>query len=506
MVSRYDAIVVGAGLGGLSMSTLLAKKGHKTLLLEKHNVPGGYATSFVRGRFEFEVALHELSDIGDEQRPGDLKKYLDYLGVSDKVEFARTSHLYRSIFPDLDINLPEGREEYIQTLIDVFPDQEKGIRKFMSRVYAVANELGHLSKLQHAKMPGALGQVAALPFKLRALPRYLLATWGDVLGRDVKDYRARAVISQYWGYFGLPPSQVSFFYFALALASYISRGASHIKGRSQDLSNAFIDTFCEYGGDYRLNCGVQKITVSGGRTTGVLTDDGEHIMADVVVSNASPITTCRDLIEQESIPSAYFKKLSSSTMSPSSFNVYMGVAKPLKHFGVEDHEIFINEDYDDEVAYDKFSELESPGYMAITCYNAVLPDISPPGTAEVVLTGLMYGEPWLTLPPEQYVDTKNRIADGMIDLAEKVLPGLRENTEVVEVSTPVTNMRYANNPSGSIYGFNNTPYNHTVLRPSARGPVDGLYFVGAWVRPGGGFSPSILSAQFAWPMISTKLR
>jgi prolycopene isomerase len=68
MSQKYDAIVIGAGLGGLSAATMLARNGLDVLLLERHNVPGGYATSFVRGRYEFEVALHELSGIGPPER------------------------------------------------------------------------------------------------------------------------------------------------------------------------------------------------------------------------------------------------------------------------------------------------------------------------------------------------------------------------------------------------------------------------------------------------------
>ena len=60
----YDVVVVGGGLGGLSAAAFLAKEGKKVLLLERQNVPGGYATSFLRGRFEFEISLHELSGWG----------------------------------------------------------------------------------------------------------------------------------------------------------------------------------------------------------------------------------------------------------------------------------------------------------------------------------------------------------------------------------------------------------------------------------------------------------
>ena len=506
MSKKYDAIVVGAGLGGLSVATLLARRGFETLLLERHNVPGGFATSFVRGRYEFEVALHELSDMGTEERPGVLRKYLDYLGVTDKVEFVLIPELYRSVFPDLDISLPMGREAYTDTVCRAFPHEAGGIRRFMKRVFKLSGEVDELAKLQTASFPRALSRAAALPFKLRAVPRYLFTTWGEVLKRDVKDERARAVLSQYWGYFGLPPSKVSFFYFALGLASYVRFGASHVRGRSQALSTAFVERFSELGGEVRMNCGVKKINTSDGGVTGVITEHGDEILSDIVVCNSDQISTYNDLLGRENVPPRAFKKLKSGEIAPSSFNVYMGVAKPLEHFGVSDHEIFINDGYDLESQYEKFSLLSPPGVTVAACYNSILPDISPPGTSVITMTGLMYGKPWCSLPPEEYFERKTQIADVIIDKAEQVLPGLRNVIEVVEVSTPITNMRYAGTLGGSIYGFNNTPWNHTVLRPSARTSIGGLYFVGAWVQPGGGFSPAMISCQFAGEFITMKLK
>jgi prolycopene isomerase len=149
--------------------------------------------------------------------------------------------------------------------------------------------------------------------------------------------------------------------------------------------------------------------------------------------------------------------------------------------------------------------ITSPPAIAMTCYNAVYPDISPPGTCIVVLTALAYGEPWYDVPPAAYVDTKNRVADAMITLAENVAPGLRQNTEVVEVSTPLTNMRYAGTMGGSIYGFNQPPRDNMVWRMRNRGPLDGLYFVGAWTQPGGGFEPAMMSGQMAGAAIMSKL-
>jgi prolycopene isomerase len=104
------------------------------------------------------------------------------------------------------------------------------------------------------------------------------------------------------------------------------------------------------------------------------------------------------------------------------------------------------------------------------------------------------------------VATKNRIADAMIDVAERISPGLREHAEVVEVSTPLTNMRYAGAMGGSIYGFDQPPRDNMVWRMGNRGPVDGLYFAGAWTQPGGGFEPCIMSGQMAGGAILHKIK
>ena len=56
---KYDIVVVGAGNAGMSAALQCQLAGKKTLLIEKHNVPGGAATSFVRGRFEL-ILIHTL--------------------------------------------------------------------------------------------------------------------------------------------------------------------------------------------------------------------------------------------------------------------------------------------------------------------------------------------------------------------------------------------------------------------------------------------------------------
>jgi len=105
---------------------------------------------------------------------------------------------------------------------------------------------------------------------------------------------------------------------------------------------------------------------------------------------------------------------------------------------------------------------------------------------------------WAKVPPGRYVETKNMVAAEMIEATERHVPGLKDHISVVEVSTPITNMRYGNNPGGSFLGFDFSVTGGPILRLPNRGPLDGLYFANAWVRIGGGFETVISSGYLAF--------
>lgn len=142
----YDVIVIGAGNGGLSAAATTARGGKKTLVLERHNLPGGSATSFVRGRFEFESALHELCDLGTEKHPGTVRK------LSDQYEAKMKWHLEKNLFHLIvpgktDLVLPSGIDPFAKKMEELVPGCEASVRELL-RLGAPPDYLDFLTTAQ----------------------------------------------------------------------------------------------------------------------------------------------------------------------------------------------------------------------------------------------------------------------------------------------------------------------------------------------------------------------
>jgi len=494
VVGSYPVIVIGAGLGGLGAACQLVVRGEQVLLLEKHNVPGGFATSFVRGRFEFEGALHELSDIGTEANKGALYRFLERLGiVPDKLEFKQVPEFYRSIYLDgYDVTLPLGMEEYTNKLIELFPHEQKGIEEFMEMCCAVLAGIEYIASKGGKFTPGDV--LKEHPW----LPRVAGITLTDLYKKFFTDQKLIMVMSQLWGYIGLPPDKMNAYVFVAMLIFYLKWGAAFPIGRSHSLTSALVEAFEKFGGVIRYNALVDRILVENGSVIGVELLNGDVYLCNSVISNVNPICTSMKMLPQGLVPDDYKRKIYTPEIGPSGFSVYIGLNAPHKDLGFTVHESFINSTYDMNHAYETFRKLEPPEYMVAACYNNIYEDISPPGTTQLVLTTLQMGKLWQNISPDQYFRMKDTIADSMISLVEKTIcPNIRDHIEVAVAATPLTYYRYSKNIEGAIYGTTQSVENGPLLRLKSRGAIPGLYQVGAWTNFGGGFSTTIVGGRIA---------
>lgn len=485
----YDAVVIGAGNAGLTAAARLQRGGARTLLLERHNIPGGCATSFVRGDFEFEVALHQLSGLGTEERPFVMRQLFEQLGVLDKVEFIQEHTLYRLAIPGrVDITLPASWTGFKKTLSESFPQEAEAIEHFMQLVEKVTLE--SFMTLPQARKSGSAEVVA------QSCPNFVKHGFRmakDVLDEHFQDERLKAVVAAYWMYTGVPPSQLPFTDLAGMIYAYAVFKPWHIKGGSQALSNALVDSFLEAGGEVRFNCGARKILTKNGAVSGVILETGETVSCKTVLSNASPLTTFNELLDTEQPPQAVLEDLKSRRMGTSAFIIYMGLDCRPEDVGVTVASSFIYDDIDEDAIYKRMETMDAPLGGMLTCYNLEDPSAAPPGKSQIVLVCLQYGEVWKDVKPEDYAKTKYAFAEKLIGVIEKVHPNLRQHIEEIEVGTPLTMMRYLNTPGGAIYGFKQTAEDSLLLRERVEG-VPGLYLASAWTTMGG-FQPTYMAGD-----------
>mgnify|MGYP002639697610 FL=1 len=494
----YDAIVIGAGNGGLTASAALAQKGLHVLLLEKHNIPGGCATSFCRGRFEFEVALHQLSGMGTVEKPGPLRMTLGSLGVLNDLEFVEMPDLYNVVMADgFRLALKPDRNQVISSLQGLFPKEKEAINRFFELCYQYAHQmLGAF----YFKDPAPSRE------KYPVLYEYAFKTASEVLDALFRDPLLKAILSVYWGYVGLPPNRLAFPYLAMLFFVYIEFKPFHIKGGSQALSNALVNRFMEHGGTARFQCGAKKIVVEDGVVKGVITDDGELIPARFVVSNASQVSTYTQLMDRDHVEEKALREMRGRSLSPSAFTLFAGFDCDPQDMGITETTTFFldNRHFDDRVLT-RMREIDmGDQLMVMSCYDVADPDFSPPGTCQANIVTLKYGEPWLSIPTSRYHETKFRCAEEMLKRVEAIYPEVRVHMEELEVATPLTHMRYLRHPAGAIYGFEQYTKDSMFFQPGRYSPVEGLYFAGGWVGDCG-FQPTLEAGLSAAKTIIRKL-
>ncbi|MBW2593075.1 MAG: NAD(P)/FAD-dependent oxidoreductase, partial [Deltaproteobacteria bacterium] len=383
-MAEYDAIVIGAGNGGLTAAATLAQRGVNVLLLERHNIPGGCATSFCRGRFEFEVSLHQLSGLGSVDKPGPLRATLDRLGIMDKLEFVQMQDLYRVIVPGhMDITLKPDLDEMIHELQKRFPHEKEGISAYFDFLYKLFTQV---IGVFYFKDQDASREKYPLYYQ------YALKTAGEVMNRFIHDPLLQAAVSPYWTYMGLPPKYMSIVDMAAMFFAYLEFKPYHLKGGSQALSNALADTIIKNGGTIRFNCGAKKIIIKQGAVQGVITDKGEEIAAKYVISNASKISTYTEMMDMDQVPDEVTAQIKQCSVSQSAFTLYMGLDCEPEAVGLTQSTNFILGGTDPENSYRrvKVRDINDEDSMVLSCYNLIDPDFSPRGTCQVAMVTLKY--------------------------------------------------------------------------------------------------------------------
>ena len=480
----YDAVVIGGGMGGVTTGALLAHAGKKVLVVDENDCPGGYARAIRSGPYTFDSAVHLITGCAADGPfgPGIIDALLHHLGVRERCEFPRLdAPFYETRFPDFRLSVPHGRESFLDAHLTYFPDQADGLRNLL--------DIGSQIYRESREFPIAPNTFDLLrtPWRFPALFRYRKATVKQILDREMTDERLKAVYYTLWPWIGLPPSQASFLTWAAMMAGYVEDGAYYCRGSYQTLADAVAAGLTAAGGELVPGTRTTRILTADQRVQGVELDSGQRIKAPIVISSADARATFEELLEPGQLPSRFLNKLRQLTPSISVLSLYLATDLDVSAHGAH-HETAIHTDWDLERVYaDALSGQVSAIAMVIPSLTD--PSLAPPGEHVVILQAVA--------PDALAGDSgtsNERIAEKMLELAEEILPGLREHLTFVEGAIAGTDDLFPIARLGPIYGWAMSPEQSAANRPPHETPVAGLYLAGHWTQPSHGITGAMESA------------
>jgi all-trans-retinol 13,14-reductase len=475
----FDAVVVGAGPGGLTAASLLAAEGMRVLVLERNESPGGTARGYVRHGFTFPCGPLSFSN------PGMVADALAASGAQDpEMEFLPAR--YRLCAMGTDVILSAPTERLSGVLSRMFPAEAAGIRAFFEDAGVLVSALGRTPEGE-APALGDRGTGSA----------------ADHLGGLVADRSLTRLL----GSVGTGEPRFGFPMLACMWDFMCARGIWYPAGGFDSLASRAAAAIEGRGGEVKLGSEVEAVVVSGGAIRGVRLRGGTSVESPVVISNADFKTTFLRLVDAGAQPPEWRQAVLDAPETSSNLQVALGLERSkvdLSAFSDASRIIYRSEfPAVDGPAGPAWDEQEiDPGALArqeleVCLWSADDPSLAPPGGATLVIRvaadhahfSRFRPGPGRRLP--SYGPYKARLAGALVQEVSRLVPGLEEAAAVVDVATPLTFQELGGRFAGAVAGWSqlHEDVRDYTLRPLVLTPVKGLYMAGhqafSWLRRGG---------------------
>jgi len=476
------AVVIGAGFGGLAAAVRLLARGYRVTVLDRLDQPGGRARVFRQDGFTFDAGPTVIT------APFLFEELWQLMGcrLADDVDLVPISPFYRIRFPGGEVFNYTGDADAMREEVRRFaPGDVAGYERFVEKSEEIF-EVG-FEELGHAPFSRLRDMLKIVPAMVRLGSH---RTVHGMVARYIDDERLRRVFSFHPLLVGGNPFTTTSIY---ALILFLERkwGVHYAMGGTGALVDGLASLITEHGGQLRLGADVDAITLDGGdRASGVRLRSGEHLKADLVVSNADVTATYRDLLPDSAAPRAR-RRLKRARHSMSLFVWYFGTRRT--YDDVAHHTILMGERYE-ELLDDIFHRKTLADDFSLYLHRptATDPSMAPNGCdAFYVLSPVPHlesGDPWDEEQAERY---RPKIARY---LGETVLPGLEDEIVTSRTLTPRGFRDDYRSVKGAAFSLEPMLRQSAYFRPhNASADVDGLYVVGAGTHPGAGL-PGVLSS------------
>jgi all-trans-retinol 13,14-reductase len=478
----FDAIVIGSGMGGLTVAAALARQHKKrVLVLERHYTAGGFTHSFTRPGYEWDVGVHYIGQVG---RGGALRAAFDWL-TDGQLAWERMPEVYDRVhLGERSYDYVSGTRRFIERMVEYFPRERGAIERYVQLVKSAARA-GATFALDRA-LPAAVSRLVG-PLLRAPLQRHATRTTAEVLGGLTANRELAAVLAAQWGDYGLPPRQSSFAMHATVANHYLG-GAYFPVGGASAIARAMAPVIEREGGQIFVTAEVREIVVERGRAVGVRMADDREIRAPLVISNAGAMNTFERLVPREHAPRAVEQQVREVGASVSYVCLYLGFKHTDAELGLTgtNQWIYPDADYDGSVA--RFlADPSAPFPLVFASFpsakDPTFRDRHPGHSTVDVIVPAKYewfsrweGTRWHKRGPD-YNALKEQYTARILDVLFARVPSLRGKVDVAELSTPLTTQHFSAYATGELYGLDHSPARYRLpLR--ARTEIPGLFLTG----------------------------
>lgn len=488
------AVIIGAGIGGLSAGAALARAGVQVTICERAEAPGG------KMRRVYPAGLDGRRDpVGVDAGPTVLTMRWVFDALFERwdqrfdevVPLERAEILARHAWPDgsrLDLYADQARSaEAIGALAG--PEAARSFEAFCAyaaRIYAEVE--GPFIRAQRPTLASVMAERGIRG--LAGLTRIdsMRSMW-KALGKFFPDPRLRQLFARYATYSGSSPFQAPA---TLNLIAHVEmEGVWYVKGGMYRLAEALAGLVEAGGGEIRCGAEVDEILVENGRAVGVALADGARLPADVVISNA----------DAGALSAGAFGAAAQRAVKPprrslrsQSAVTWCAVAEaqgwPLAH-----HNVCFGDDYPEEFA-DVFQRGQPPRSPTVYICAQDRGGAAPPAGPERLLL--------LVNAPADGDGDHDEAYEERLEVCERQMAEQMRRCGL-EISLPPGRVRtdprgfeaLFPHTGGALYGLASHSWRAAFLRPPAWSKVPGLYLVGGYAHPGAGVPMVALGGTLA---------
>ena len=478
--SGIDHIIIGSGMGGLTVANWLAKAGKKVVVLERHYTPGGFTHSFNRKHgFKWDVGVHY---VGNMNEGNNLRTLFDFV-TNGRLKWQSMGPVYDVVhIGDKYYEFKAGKEAFRQQMKAYFPNDAEAIDVYLELIEK-SNKSGSAFFFEKTFEPW-LSKMLGWVFRNR-YNKYSQRTTLDVLKDVTSNPQLRAVLCAQCGNYGLTPDQSSFAAHAMVVGHFMEGGYYPVGG-TDNIGKYAIESLYKHGGELYIKAEVSRIVVKNRKVTGVQVGE-TFIPCKSVISNVGVNNTFNQLLDvDERIYCGY--KPDDALPASAHMCLYVGLDRSDAELNLPAHNIWSFEHADFESIFKTISlKNAAQKFSYISFPSAKDPEWAGTHPNMATIQALTIGDynwfkefeylPWMKRGAA-YEQLKADFETTMLERLYTLFPQIKGHVVTTEVSTPLSTRHFANYKTGEIYGLTHTParFKLPFLRPVTR--IKGLRLVG----------------------------